>query len=86
MTQAATLVKQEGARDVYAGAMHGVFSDDAITRVANSALKELVVTDTIPLPPEKRLPVITVLSVAELFAGAIQRIHEGMSVAELFRL
>jgi ribose-phosphate pyrophosphokinase len=44
-----------------------------------------VITDTIPLPPEKQLPVITVLSVAELFAGAIQRIHEGKSVAELFR-
>ena len=85
MIQAANLVKQQGARDVYACAVHGVLSDDAINRVANSVLKELVITDTIPLPPEKRLPVITVLSVAELFAGAIQRIHEGMSVAELFR-
>ena len=43
----------------------------------DSVLKELVITDTVPLPPEKRLPVITVLSVAELFAGAIERIHEG---------
>jgi len=85
MIQAANLVKQQGARDVYACAMHGVLSDDAITRVANSIVKELVITDTIPLPPEKRLPVITVLSVAELFAGAIERIHEGKSVAELFR-
>ena len=42
-------------------------------------------TDTLPLPQEKQLPVITVLSVAELFAGAIERIHEGRSVAELFR-
>ena len=85
MIQAANLVKQQGARDVYACAMHGVLSDDAINRIANSILKGLVITDTIPLPPEKQLPVITVLSVAELFAGAIERIHEGRSVAELFR-
>jgi ribose-phosphate pyrophosphokinase len=85
MIQAANLVKQQGARDVYACAVHGVFSDDAINRVASSILKEMVITDTIPLPPEKRLPNITVLSVAELFAGAIVRIHEGRSVAELFR-
>jgi ribose-phosphate pyrophosphokinase len=85
MIQAANLVKQQGARDVYACAVHGVFSDDAINRVTSSILKELVITDTIPLPPEKRLPIITVLSVAELFAGAIVRIHEGRSVAELFR-
>jgi ribose-phosphate pyrophosphokinase len=83
--QAANLVRREGARDVYACAVHGVLSDDAINRIANSVLKELVITDTIPLPPEKQLPVITVLSVAELFAGAIERIHEGKSVAELFR-
>jgi ribose-phosphate pyrophosphokinase len=85
MIQAANLVKQQGARDVYACAVHGVLSDDAITRIANSILKELVITDTVPLPREKQLPVITVLSVAELFAGAIERIHEGKSVAELFR-
>src|SRR5262245_34143948 len=65
--QAATLVKQQCARDVYACAVHGVLSDNAINLIANSVLKELVLTDTIPLPPEKRLPVITVLSVAELF-------------------
>jgi ribose-phosphate pyrophosphokinase len=85
MIQAANLVKQQGARDVYACAVHGVLSDDAINRIAGSILKELVLTDTVPLPPEKRLPVITVLSVAELFAGAIERIHDGKSVAELFR-
>jgi ribose-phosphate pyrophosphokinase len=85
MIQAANLVKQLGARDVYACAVHGVLSDDAVNRIAGSILKELVLTDTVPLPPEKRLPVITVLSVAELFAGAIERIHDGKSVAELFR-
>jgi ribose-phosphate pyrophosphokinase len=85
MIQAANLVRQEGARDVYACAVHGVLSGDAISRIAHSNLRELVITDTVPLPPEKQSPVITVLSVAELFAGAIERIHDGKSVAELFR-
>jgi ribose-phosphate pyrophosphokinase len=85
MVQAARLVKEHGARDVYLTATHGVLSGPAIERVRNAEAKELVVTDTLYLPPEKRLPKITVLSVAELFAGAIQRIHEGRSVAELFR-
>ncbi len=85
MVQAARLVKEHGARDVYLTATHGVLSGPAIERMRNAEAKELVVTDTLYLPPEKRLSKITVLSVAELFAGAIQRIHEGRSVAELFR-
>jgi len=83
--QAARLVHELGARDVYACSVHGVLSGPAIERLAASDICELVVTDTIPQPPEKHLPIITVLSVAELFAGAIERIHEGRSVAELFR-
>jgi ribose-phosphate pyrophosphokinase len=47
-------------------------------------MKEIVITDSIPLPEHKRLPNIKVLSVAELFAGAISRIHDGRSVTELF--
>ncbi|MBF6590748.1 MAG: ribose-phosphate pyrophosphokinase [Ktedonobacterales bacterium] len=85
MLQAATLVRQQGARDIYACAVHGVLSGQAIERLRQSPIKELVLTDTVPVPPEKRLPIMTVLSVAELFAGAITRIHEGRSVAELFR-
>ncbi len=85
MIQAARLVRELGARDVYACSVHGVLSGPAITRLSSSDIRELVVTDTVPLPPEKHLPNITVLSVAELFAGAIERIHEGRSVAELFR-
>jgi ribose-phosphate pyrophosphokinase len=85
MIQAARLVRELGARDVYACAVHGVLSGPAIERLAASGIRELVLTDTIPQPPEKCLPNITVLSVAELFAGAIERIHEGRSVAELFR-
>jgi ribose-phosphate pyrophosphokinase len=85
MLQAAQLVKEQGAKDIYGCAVHGVLSGPAIERLKASPIKELVLTDTIPLHEEHRLPQITVLSVAELFAGAITRIHEGRSVAELFR-
>jgi ribose-phosphate pyrophosphokinase len=84
MVQAISLVKAHGAREVYAAATHGILSGPAVERLRASELRELVLTDTIPLPPEKRLPIITPLSVAELFAGAIRRIHEGRSVSELF--
>ncbi len=85
LTQAARVVKEHGARDVYACAVHGVLSGPAIERLSASGIREFIMTDTVPLPEAKRLPTITVLSVAELFAGAIERIHEGRSVAELFR-
>lgn len=84
LVQAVRLVKERGARDVYASAVHGMLSGPAIERLRDSGLRELILSDTIPLPQEKRLPFITVLSVAELFAGAIERIHESRSVAELF--
>jgi ribose-phosphate pyrophosphokinase len=83
--QAARVVKEHGARDIYGAATHGVLSGPAIHRLAKGDIDDLVLTDTLPLAPEKHLPRITVLSVAELFAGAIERIHEGHSVAELFR-
>ena len=84
LVQAVRLVKERGARDVYASAVQGMLSGPAIDRLRDSGLRELILSDTIPLPEEKRLPFITVLSVAELFAGAITRIHESRSVAELF--
>jgi ribose-phosphate pyrophosphokinase len=74
-----------GATQVTAGIVHPVMVGDAIKRVAKSNLKELVVTNTLPVPPEKKLDKITVLSVASLFAEAIKRIHDGESVSALFR-
>lgn len=84
LTQAVRVVKDHGALDVYCCATHGVFSGPAIERIKNSPITELVVTDSIPLTDQKRLPSMTVLSIAELFAGAISRIHDGRSVTELF--
>jgi ribose-phosphate pyrophosphokinase len=85
MINAASLVRAQGARDVYLCATHGVLSDDAVKKLDGSIARELVIADTIPLPPEKRSPRIVQLSVSGLFAGAIERIHESRSVSELFR-
>ncbi|MGI6610317.1 MAG: ribose-phosphate pyrophosphokinase [Limnochordia bacterium] len=75
---------QAGAREVYACCVHPVFSHPANERLESSMLSEVVVTDSIPLPPEKRTPKIRVLSVAGLFAEAIRRIVDEVSVSVLF--
>ncbi|MCW2277020.1 ribose-phosphate diphosphokinase [Heliophilum fasciatum] len=73
-----------GVKEVYACCTHPVLSGPAIERIAKSSLKELVVTNTIPLAPEKRIDKIQVLSVAPLIGEAIIRIHEDLSVSKLF--
>ncbi len=85
LLQAVRVVHEHNARDIYCCASHGVFSGPALERLSDAPIKEVVVTDSIPLPEHKRLPHMTTLSVAELFAGAISRIHDGRSVSELFR-
>ncbi len=85
LMQAVRVVHEQGACDIYCCATHGVFSGPAIERLTNAPIKEIVVTDSIPLPRHKVLPNMIILSVAELFAGAISRIHDGRSVSELFR-
>src|SRR6266704_2377205 len=84
LTQAVRVVHEHGARDIYCCATHGIFSGPAIDRLNSASIKEIVITDSIPLSEQKRLPNMTVLSIAELFAGAISRIHDGRSVTELF--
>jgi ribose-phosphate pyrophosphokinase len=85
LTQAVRVVYDQGARDIYCCATHGVLSGPAIERLGSAPISEIVITDSIPLPDHKCLPNMVVLSVAELFAGAISRIHDGRSVTELFR-
>ena len=80
----AEIVCDNGANEVYASATHPILSGPAVQRIDASPIKELVVTDTIPLPPEKQLPSITILSVAPLLGEAIRRIHTGQSVGALF--
>ncbi len=85
LVEAVRALKKEGARDIYAAVTHPVLSGPAMDRLVSSPLKELVVTDTIPIPADRRLPKITVLSVAPLFAEAIRRIHQEESISGLFR-
>lgn len=82
--QAVHLVKSNGARDVYITFTHPVLSDPAVERLGNLPIKEIVTTDTIPIPPGKMLPNITILTVSELLGEVILRSHEGRSVGELF--
>lgn len=84
MMEAVNLVKAEGAKDVYLSFAHAVFSDPAHERLSQLPIKEIVCTDTLPIPPEKWLPNITLLSVSELLGEVILRSHEGRSVGELF--
>jgi ribose-phosphate pyrophosphokinase len=86
---AVNLVRQEGARDVYLAFTHAFLSTDidgrsASDRLASLDLKEIITTNTLPVPEEKLLPNMTVLSVAPLLAAVIKRSHKGMSVGELF--
>ena len=78
------VVKEFGAKDVYVGCTHGVLSGPAIERIQKSALKELVITNTIPLTKEKQIPQIHVLSIAPLFAEAIKRLNESKAMGDLF--
>lgn len=84
LVQAVGVAREHGARDVYVCASHGVLSGPAVERIRNADIKELILTDSVPLPPAKRLPNITTLSISGLFARAIRRIHEGRSVSSLF--
>ena len=85
LTQASDALLEKGAVAVYACCTHSVLSGQAVSRIQNSSLKELVITDTIPLREEGKLcKKIKVLSVAELIGEAIRSIHEESSVSRLF--
>jgi ribose-phosphate pyrophosphokinase len=77
-------LEREGVTEIYACATHGVLSDPAAERIANSTLREVVITDSVPLPAARRAPQVKILSVAPLIGEAIKRIHRGESVGALF--
>lgn len=81
---AAEVMMEKGAREVYACCTHPVFSGPAIERLSKAPLKEIIITNTIPIEESKRLPNLTILSVAPLVGEAILRIHEDLSVSKLF--
>ena len=84
LVEAVRVLKEGGAREVYAAITHPVLSSPARERLAGSPLKELVVTDSIPIPADRKLPKIKVLSVTSVFAEAIRCIHEETSISVLF--
>ncbi len=81
---AAELLMKRGAKNVWAMATHGVLSGPAIDRLKNSPLEKIVLTNTLPLPPEKQLPNIEVLSVAPLIAEALGAVFDDTSVSDIF--
>jgi ribose-phosphate pyrophosphokinase len=85
LANAAKALMDRGAIEVYSCCTHPVFSGPAIERISKSPVKELVVTDTLPLNGSKKIDKITVLTTASLFGEAIHRIHTGMSIGALFK-
>ncbi|GAA1116969.1 ribose-phosphate diphosphokinase [Citricoccus alkalitolerans] len=81
---AVRVLKEAGAKDVIIAATHAVFSDPAAQRLAESGAREVVVTNTLPIPEEKRFDALTVLSIAPLLARAIREVFEDGSVTSLF--
>ncbi len=77
-------LEKRGAKEVYACCTHPVFSGSAIQRIASSPVKEVVVTDTIPVDITKKLDKITILPIAPLLGEAIHRIHTGLSIGAMF--
>lgn len=84
LISAATALRESGAKEIFACCTHGVLSKEAARRLMDSDINEVVMTDTIPVPPSKRDHKITVLSVASLLGEAIARIHNGSSVGAMF--
>jgi ribose-phosphate pyrophosphokinase len=84
ITEAVRILRERGSRDAIIAGYHGLFTGPAIERLKAADVREIVVTDSIPIGAEKRLPNMTVLPVAPLLGDAIGRIHTGQSVGALF--
>lgn len=84
ITKAAFALKERGANDVYCLFSHAVLSENAVSNLETAGFREIIFTNSIPLPESKRLENMKVLSIAPLFGEAIRRIHNGESVSSLF--
>lgn len=84
MMETVKVLQKFGVKNIYAGCTHGILSGSAIERIQNSGIKEMVITNTIPLSKEKQIDKIKVLSIAPLFAETIKRINEERPLGELF--
>ncbi len=82
---AASLLKERGAEKIYVGATHGIFASQALERLSEAPIEEVVVTDTIPLSEQaQKVDIVKVLSVAAMLGETIKRIHRNESVSNLF--
>ena len=86
VTEATRALKNLGARDVYVCATHGLLSGPALERLSQAPIREVVLTDSVAIPEDKRFPTLTVLSVGELLARAIRNTHADKSVSHLFEV
>jgi ribose-phosphate pyrophosphokinase len=84
LTAASSTIEEHGAKEIYACCIHAILSGPAVSLIAQSPIRELAVTDTIPVPEEKRIAKVTVLSIAPLIGEAIHRIHNSLSVGAMF--
>jgi ribose-phosphate pyrophosphokinase len=84
ITKAAEAVQAAGASQIVAAVTHGVLTSDAVDRLKNSPLAEVVLTNTLPIPPERQIDKLTVLSIAPIIARAIREVFEDGSVTSLF--
>ena len=84
VVSAANLLIDRGAAEVYIAATHGLLSGPAVDRLKNGPIREVVVTNTVPISDEKRFDTLRVLSIAPLLAEAIDAVFEDGSVSELF--
>ncbi|MEA3183871.1 MAG: ribose-phosphate pyrophosphokinae, partial [Ilumatobacteraceae bacterium] len=84
ITSAADILLQRGATEVWAMATHGVLSGPAVDRLKNAPISRVVLTNTLPLPPEKQIDKIEVLSIAPLIADALNAVFDDTSVSEIF--
>ena len=84
ITSAAELLYERGATEVWAMATHGVLSGPAIDRLKNSPITRVVLTNTLPLPPEKQIDKIEVLSIGQIIADALSAVFDDTSVSEIF--
>lgn len=85
MIETANILEKQGAKSIYAGCTHGILSGPAIERIKNSPIREFVITNTVPLPEDKKIDKITVLSIAPIFAETILRIHEDRSIGDFLQ-
>jgi len=85
ISEGARILRQQGARQVYACATHAVFSPPAIERLSSGLFEEVIVTNSIPVPEKDRFKQLTMLSVANILGETIWRIHEDSSVSSMFR-